>query len=141
MVAIANVRGHDRSCRAAGNQLGAQQFDCSCLAMCQEKASRDGMPVLNPSNKAIAISVPGIAIDLPDPGLNDDRATPHAHTLCAIEDSASQRAGRLKSYEEDRRVRTRQIMPEVMPDAAALAHTRRSQDDRSRGGVERDRIR
>src|SRR3546814_11459634 len=93
--------------------------------MRKEKRSGNRTPIFNPSHKLCLIGMPRVASDRPDPRLNGDRTTRNEYPFRAIKNGTPKRACSLKSHEEDRRIRSRQIVPKGARDWAYLTRTER----------------
>ena len=58
------------------------------------------------------------------------------HALGAIQDDPAKRTLCLEPDKQDRRIPARQVVKQVMPDAACLAHARGCENDRARNRIE-----
>ena len=92
------------------------------LAM-DDKGCLDPGHALAPGDQLGLIGMGGEAVDRVDRGAHLDLLAEHRDMLGAVDDPARQRTGRCIADEDHAGIRPRQIVPQVMHDAAAGCHT------------------
>ena len=113
--------------RDGGQGLGKSEKRVT-FAVDKEDRSFDRQTILDPFHQPTAVGMVGIAFQAFHPGLHDNILAGNTHALGSVPEDRSQGACDLVAGQQEPRLPVRQIMDQMMPDPAALAHARSGND-------------